>query len=68
LNGANSDLVDVDNVLYGTTYNGGTYGGGSLYSFPLSAVPEPATAAWGLAALAGLALRRGRIGKLAQRP
>ncbi len=58
--GVGSELTALDGVLYGTTFNGGAYGQGTLFSYTLAAVPEPATAAWGMAALGGLALRRPR--------
>lgn len=55
-------LSGEGSTLYGMTTSGGSSDAGVVFSRGIDTVPEPATAAWGVAALAGLALRRRRRG------
>ena len=38
-----SALTLVGSRLYGTTHNGGTYGTGTVFTYDITPVPEPAT-------------------------
>lgn len=54
-------LSENGSTLFGATNSGGTSGLGTIFSREIEAVPEPATVAFGLAAFAGLILRRRRV-------
>jgi uncharacterized repeat protein (TIGR03803 family) len=63
--GANpqSDLNLIGNILYGTTFQGGVNGEGTVFSFDTAAIPEPSLWPLSLISLGVLACLRQRIGR-----